>query len=485
MKVLIAIITCHAFRGRADAQRATWVKDIEDADIKFFLGHRPGYVPLADEVMLDCPDDYHHLIKKIQEMRKWAYDQGYDWVAKLDDDVYCRPERLMKSLPTQKDVHYVGRKRGPSGPYPAPYASGFFYWMSRHALQTIKDINWATDKSNDWAEDRWTGNQLLKHGIVCTLDTRHLIIDSRKNFVYGVEGPRKGNQIITAGEFSPEIMHRAHREFLTVPSKFRTEPLTESPFSKMCILIKTFLRDGYLEQCLKGINQTLPGAKIVVVDDGYEASAKIGWYSRLREYGHVAEWLPFDLGFGAKANEGIKHCDRDYVLIGSDDFDFTVEAMDGIAKMIWILDHDKDLHLISGRVNNKAYHAKLTIKGTDCYEEAGHREVRTMKELTYLVTDLTVNYSLIRREVFEKVSWDEDIKIGGGEHGAFFIDLMRAGFKCAVLPEANINEQKGLSTWQHPTYGNMRARARMPGRPCLKRRGIERFFLMGGGCEQS
>jgi hypothetical protein len=357
--------------------------------------------------------------------------------------------------------------------------------MNRNAVKAVKDIPWDRKISNEWAEDRWVGNKLHELGFECDNDPRHLIIDSRKNYTYGTEGPRKGNETISAGEFDPRLMRRAHHEFLTVPSKHKTEPLAVSPFSRVCVLIKTFLRDGYLEQCVKGIERTLPGAKMVIVDDGYEARQKIGWYSRLREYGHVCEWMPFDSGFGAKANRGVSLCDREYVLIGSDDFDFTPSAMDGIAKMIWVLDHDKDLALVSGRVNNKPYHAKLRIDGEDCHEEMGHREVRRMKELTYLVTDLTVNYSLVRREVFDKVKWDEDVKIGGGEHAAFFVDMMRAGFKSAVLPEANINEMRGLSTWQHSTYPAMRARARTPGRPCLLRRGIKRFFLMGGGCEQS
>ena len=34
--------------------------------------------------------------------------------------------------------------------------------------------------------------------------------------------------------------------------------------------------------------------------------------------------------------------------------------------------------------------------------------------------DLTVNFRLIRREVFGKVRWDDDVKIGGGEHGKRF-----------------------------------------------------------------
>ena len=59
-KTLIAVAGCHQNKARADAQRQTWVKDVDAAaDVKFFLG-RPGQLatrePRRDEVWLDCPD---------------------------------------------------------------------------------------------------------------------------------------------------------------------------------------------------------------------------------------------------------------------------------------------------------------------------------------------------------------------------------------------------------------------------------------------
>jgi len=63
-KILIGIAGCHKNAAKADAQRATWVKDVPSSvDVRFFAGgegtnHRP------DEVWLDCPDDYEHRLKK-------------------------------------------------------------------------------------------------------------------------------------------------------------------------------------------------------------------------------------------------------------------------------------------------------------------------------------------------------------------------------------------------------------------------------------
>jgi glycosyltransferase involved in cell wall biosynthesis len=480
MKMLIAIISCQAFTARAQAQRDTWIKDIPPglADLRFFVGRGPKPTE-PDVIQLDVPDDYRGLTAKTKAVCAWAEANGYEFLWKLDDDIYVQPGRLLAVSTAGRN--YIGRKRGPSGGFPAPYASGFAYGLSLLSMRVII----AAPLAGDTAEDRSVGNALLGAGIPCENDPRFVIIDSRKNMICHSEGPREGNDIIASGEFPPQAMFEAHRQWKEVLSGIRTGPLIQSPFRAMSVLIKTFMRDGYLGNAIKGIQNNLPGAELVIVDDGYEGRPKLQTYAELRNHGHQALWLPFDSGFGAKANAGVQAATRPFILIGSDDFQFDVEAMDGIANMLAVLHSDKGVDVISGTVNRKPYHALLRIEGADCYEERGHREVRQLRGFEYLMTDLTVNYSLIRREVFEKIRWDEDVKIGGGEHGAFFIDLMRAGFKVAVLPVANINEARGVSGWARPEYGEMRARARQPGRICLKRRGIDRFHLMDGGVDVS
>jgi hypothetical protein len=104
--------------------------------------------------------------------------------------------------------------------------------------------------------------------------------------------------------------------------------------------------------------------------------------------------------------------------------------------------------------------------------------------------DLTVNFSLIRRKVFDGqhggIRWDGgDVKIGGGEHSAFFIDLQRCYWGVAYVEGANINQFRPNPQWQHKAYGSMRQRARSLGRPCLKSRGIDVYVLANGTAEVS
>lgn len=497
MKILIAVITCHHMRARANAQRETWVPDVHGADVRFFLGRpasispaeRPAtsiqphpVVPAADEIFLDVPDDYKGLPAKVQAMWKWAHDNGYEFGLKLDDDVYLQPGRALASGFEKHD--YVGRLRGASGIYPAPYASGFSYWLSRKAMKIIAD----TSLNGDVAEDRFVGNALHAKGISCHADYRYVVVSSTRNSRSGTEGPRRNNFVISATEFNPESMRIIHHQWLTLESTDRNLSLPKGTLDRVSVLIKTFWRDGFLHRTLAALQANFPEVQIIIIDDGQETRQKIAAYAELRKRGHVCSWLPFDSGFGAKANEALKHLTRPYLLIGSDDFDFSPNTVrDGVEKLLKVLDGDRSLALASGRVADRPYEAILEEGPGWARETAGYKSAQMVNGVAYHPCDLTVNYSLMRASILGlaqgKIHWDGDVKIGGGEHGAFFIDLKRAGHKVAYVPGVSIKEQPYSPAMMNPGYPEKRARARANGRPCFKRRGIDTFYLMGGTAE--
>lgn len=483
MKILVAIVTCAAYRHRADAQRETWVKDMASAfpsaDVRFFFG-ASGPRLRDDEVVLPVDDGYETLPLKVQRMFRWALDEGYDWVFKLDDDVYLRPERLATSVPSAPH-EYCGRLRGASGKYPAPYASGFSYWISAKAMSLVVRSAWTGDK----AEDRWIGNLLSRKNVFCYPDYRFVVVQAKKSASSSQEGPRSGNEIISACEYEgAEEMRRAHEEFLTLPSVPEEEGLPEGKLSRVGVMIKTFLRDGYMMEAVRGCEVSLPECKMVIVDDGIEAKRKITFYSELRRKGHKCVWLPTDSGFGAKANTALAYLDREYVLIGSDDFDFAGEGVrEGVERLMDVLDSCPWIAVASGRVDNKPYEG--TIERGDRYirehrlSEEGFSQTEAGTE--YKECDLTVNYSLIRRSILgmDKIHWHAEWKIGG-DHFQFFDDVRKAGHKIAFVRGANINQLPFNSSWQHPDYPRMRARARksLPG--FFKKQSIDRYIGFDG-----
>jgi hypothetical protein len=180
MRRLIAIPTCHQYvyhdagaahsNGvndlRSSAIRQTWYKTWQrykdEIDLKFFFGHFPSEAtrcPNLDEIFLDVPDNYTNLPAKVQKIFHWALDCGYDYVLKIDDDVFVHVDRLLREF---EATDYKGFSCG-------DFISGAAYWVSRKSMQFIVDTPWPKE---EWAEDRWVGKILSANGIYPAMDER-------------------------------------------------------------------------------------------------------------------------------------------------------------------------------------------------------------------------------------------------------------------------------------------------------------------------
>jgi len=250
-----------------------------------------------------------------------------------------------------------------------------------------------------------------------------------------------------------------------------------SKLSDVSILLRTFLRDDKLFNSIAAIKRNMSELHMIIVDDGEMTEEKDGIYADLIREGHTIILLPFDSGFGAKSNAGIQALVRPYILISSDDFNHNSGSVKvGIEKMLAVLDRNPELGVVSGRVNDRAYEFLFVDEGHTITEWVARPFIAQFYQGWYPV-DLTVNYSLIRKRVFEKVKWDDDVKIGGGEHGAFFLDLKRANFKVGFVPGVNIDQQLGRDSERYQSFRN---RARGPERLCFERRGIRKYVLGNG-----
>ena len=251
-----------------------------------------------------------------------------------------------------------------------------------------------------------------------------------------------------------------------------------SSLSKVSIGIKTFLRDSHLFDAIAAIRSTMPEVEMVIADDGRSSTQKNDLYSEIQKEGHLVAYFEFDAGFGYKSNSIAQFFRREYLLIASDDFDFhPASVVRGIEKLVDVLDHS-DVDIASGRVNGHPYEFDLEDLGDKVIE---HRlEIPNYGEhakLWYIGCDLTVNYSLMKRRVFESISWDDDQKIGQGEHGSFFVDAKRAGLRTAYVPGVNITTQRKPDPLEYRPY---RSRAASPERSCFKKRGIKTYILGDG-----
>jgi len=461
MKLCILTISCGnpTYRAKVQAQRDTWRKDTDGIDVFVFLG-RGAEKLNDDEIILDAPDDYKGLPEKVRLAFGWALDQGYDYCLRIDDDTYVQVDRLLKAVPVGHN--YSGRLRGPSGNWKSPYASGFAYWLSRKGMEVR--VNGTT---NDTVEDRATANILASAGIKCHHDDRFVVHLSKRNAVSGDEGPRRGNTIIASCEYEPDEMREIHEEWLSSMSKGTVPKMPEgTPFDSICVIVKTLMRDPMMFRCVESILLHMPGAKIVIVDDGFETKQKIKRYSELRRAGHVCQWMDFDIGFGAKNNEALKHCDRPYALIYSDDFICDASSAQGVLKMLKVLERFPDVGVASGRVDNNPYEGDIEEE----VREDGKihlmligrlkRPWREVDGIRFSPCDMTVNYNLIRREVFPYIKWHEEFKIGG-DHLLFYQQVKAAGFLTAYVHGVNVHQQGAKPGDVMLQYHDARGRARL------------------------
>jgi hypothetical protein len=511
-KQLIAIVTCHdpRYRARAAAQRATWIKDaVGEIDVLFFLGEppMPGMSRPADEVWLEGIDDgYLGMPAKVQAMFAWARQHGYTNVLKTDDDCYIIVQHLIAA--PHIGHPYVGRFRGPSGGFPADYASGYAYWLDTRAMDAVIKAS----LNEDWAEDRFVANVLAQAGIAGATDDKNYLacfppVIPEKVFA----GPLQLASVFC--EYPPHLLHEMyrwhhgtqmrHRSYsqlravplprgVTYPTKPNDAPPGKAQppkagtiilekkkmdLSRMSILIKTFLRDGYLFDTVADLRVKFPECKLIIMDDGHATAIKDNLYRTLRMQGHVCEYMPFDSGFGAKANAAIPHITTPYVLIGADDFEFGApDARAGIEKLFTVMDHTPlELGVASGRVDGNAYEGFLSY-GPDFIKETPLAMGDWLQAggVDYKLCDLTVNFSVLRAAMlgFDKVvagvelkepavgcvQWEAAYKIGG-EHHDFFQDVKRAGYKVAFVPGVNINQKKYDPRKIAPDYSKYRGRA--------------------------
>lgn len=252
-------------------------------------------------------------------------------------------------------------------------------------------------------------------------------------------------------------------------------------FERIDIGIKTFLRDSQLFNSIDGIQRNYPGARMIIADCGDLTEEKDSFYAQITREGHIVLDLPFDAGFGVMSNAIAAASTRPYLLIASDDFEFNEKAAEGLLQLQSVLDICDDVDIASGRVGNRFYEFFLDIAiqkdGTHIKELPAKYVWTPENPPRYTDCDLTVNYCLVRREVFDRVKWDNDVKIGGGEHGSWFYDCKLAGFKTVRVLGVNINEQQIRNSQRYQKYRN---RAQDAARPCFDKRGITEYVLGDG-----
>jgi len=240
------------------------------------------------------------------------------------------------------------------------------------------------------------------------------------------------------------------------------------------IIVPTFHRRGYLEDCLTRIADNLPECPVVIASDDDSPAL-------LLRKNTVWVNLPYDSGLTAKRNAAVYEVRTKYTLVGSDDFDFrNLEARESIAEMTDVLNGCPKIDVVVGQVNSRDYQGRLEYVPGEYIKE--HR-LNMATELPFDLKpypvwriDIGVNFFLARTDVLREIPWDESIRPIGGEHADWFLDLKTANKVVVFLPFANICAMPYDASKQHHCYREMRNRAYLGHELMMKKRNIKRYY---------
>lgn len=130
LKVKVCIKSCHAHPERRQAQRETWLPEL-DVDFFFLIGGAP--TDEKDVLYCQAPDTFSSIAPKVWCACKYALEENVTNLFVCDDDTYCRPDRLLGPDAYYWKGDYIGFVRTNG----VPYIQGSAYWLSERSMEQV------------------------------------------------------------------------------------------------------------------------------------------------------------------------------------------------------------------------------------------------------------------------------------------------------------------------------------------------------------
>lgn len=215
-------------------------------------------------------------------------------------------------------------------------------------------------------------------------------------------------------------------------------------------LITTMDRYECLENLLFSIAEFYPQAKIYIADQSkkFIKHYYVNLYEKLFKKGlknkPIAFNLPYDCGLSYCRNFLVKKTNSSFCLILEDDFIFSEKTK--VEKMAEILELDPCIGVVGGLVKEcgfEVHFEHLLDKKNQVviHSPDGNHWNNINDSLRYKITGSVLNFTLYRREVYNDLRWDDDLKIEG-EHTDFMIRLNDTKWNIAYTDSVEIEHKK-------------------------------------------
>jgi hypothetical protein len=184
--------------------------------------------------------------------------------------------------------------------------------------------------------------------------------------------------------------------------------------------------------CIKSITSLYNNIKIYVADQNNPSEEMISFYEKYNVEYYFTE---NNSGLSANRNFLVDKVKEPYIFIGDDDFVFTKET--DLTIMQDVLNEDKSIGIVGGkligssRYNKRLLYDKLNKK---IYLIDLKEKFHTTKNKNkFIYTDLVLNFFLCKKEIFNDIRWDNNLKLS--EHLDFFLRFKLTNWKVAYTAD--------------------------------------------------
>lgn len=219
---------------------------------------------------------------------------------------------------------------------------------------------------------------------------------------------------------------------------------------KIAIFIKTTPKRKSILWVLNSIFLKLDNYRLYIADEEPVDDWKIDQYDRLRSEGHYIKVWENPVAVTVARNHLLSKLeDEKYILRLDDDFELGGEF--NIDNLLTVLENNQDIHFCSNaqrQIDNgqsAGSGRKRFMSGHIIFREDRAPLIKLVKDTSwkfqtvnnvqFAKADYMRNLILIKREVFDKVTWNENLTFTG-EHADFYLSLKKAGYQGAFTPDS-------------------------------------------------
>jgi phosphorylcholine metabolism protein LicD len=265
-------------------------------------------------------------------------------------------------------------------------------------------------------------------------------------------------------------------------------PCLDKNHREIAIIIPNFLRNEKLIKTVESIQNTFHKEwyRLYIADQGFFDAKMNEYYKSLTKQGHFATYIPFNSGLSFSRNYLINKTTEPFIFLI--DNDFIISQKTNISNFINILNSDDSIGVVGGNLTgHDDYHYDLYLKDGNIYyvrtKPVNNKTIKSFIQPTvcYEYCDIVLNFALFKKEVFNQIQWDEELKLS--EHSDFYLSFKNltnwrvAHTNSVVADHSNVADSADYVNLRRMVTGDIYYKA------FLKKRGIggdKNIIKLGG-----